>query len=98
VVVDGFAAERPVIVFDNAGVGGSSGTTPEDIAEMTRHALAFIKAIGLPQLDLLGFSLGGAGSIFFSSKRRRAKKPAKRSPSVSRAARWIGCPIRLKRL
>jgi pimeloyl-ACP methyl ester carboxylesterase len=59
VVVDGFAAERPVIVFDNAGVGGSSGTTPEDVAEMTRHALAFIKAIGLPQLDLLGFSLGG---------------------------------------
>jgi pimeloyl-ACP methyl ester carboxylesterase len=59
VVVDGFAAERPVIVFDNAGVGGSSGTTPEDVAEMTRQALAFINALGLLQMDLLGFSLGG---------------------------------------
>src|ERR1700736_2841939 len=59
VVVDGFAAIRPVIVFDNAGVGGSSGVTPNNVPEMTAHALAFIEALGLTRMDLLGFSLGG---------------------------------------
>ncbi len=59
VVVDGFAAARPVILFDNAGVGGTSGTTPDNVAEMTAYVLAFINALGLAHMDLLGFSLGG---------------------------------------
>jgi pimeloyl-ACP methyl ester carboxylesterase len=59
VVVDGFASVRPVIVFDSAGVGGSGGTTPDNVPEMTGYALAFINALRLVQMDLLGFSLGG---------------------------------------
>lgn len=58
-VVDGFARERPVVLFDNAGVSRSSGATPETVHTMADDAAAFIAALGLTQVDLLGFSLGG---------------------------------------
>jgi pimeloyl-ACP methyl ester carboxylesterase len=58
-VTDGFASERPVILFDNAGVAGSSGETPDTVEAMAAHAAAFIDALGLARLDVLGFSLGG---------------------------------------
>ena len=58
-LVDGLASARPVILFDNAGVSRSSGTTPDSVAAMARHAYAFVEALGLEQVDLLGFSLGG---------------------------------------
>lgn len=58
-VVDGLARERTVVLFDNAGVSRSSGVTPDNVREMADHALAFIEALGLKQVDLLGFSLGG---------------------------------------
>lgn len=58
-VVDGLAAERRVIAFDNRGVGGSTGQTPGSVREMAQDAVAFIAALGLEQVDLLGFSLGG---------------------------------------
>jgi pimeloyl-ACP methyl ester carboxylesterase len=58
-VVDGIAATRPVIVFDNRGIGASEGSTPNSIAAMARDATAFLRALALEQVDLLGFSLGG---------------------------------------
>ncbi len=58
-VVDGLAARHQVIVFDNRGVGGSGGSTPKTVEEMARDAVAFIGALGLSKVDLLGFSLGG---------------------------------------
>ena len=58
-VVDGLAAEYRVIAFDNRGVGASGGTTPTSVAEMAQDAMAFIRALGLTQVNLLGFSLGG---------------------------------------
>ena len=58
-VVDGIAAERRVIVFDNRGVGASEGTTPNSVEAMARDAIAFIRALGLERVDLFGFSLGG---------------------------------------
>ena len=58
-VIDGIAAQRRVIAFDNRGVGGSGGAVPTTIEEMGRDAIAFIRALGLMQVDLLGFSLGG---------------------------------------
>ncbi len=58
-VVNALAADRPVIAFDNAGVGRSTGQTPDNIAAMARDALAFIDLLGLSEVDLLGFSLGG---------------------------------------
>jgi pimeloyl-ACP methyl ester carboxylesterase len=58
-VVDGIAAKHRVITFDNRGVGASSGKTPNSVEVMARDAVAFIKALGLAQVDLLGFSMGG---------------------------------------
>ena len=57
-VVDTLAADRPVIAFDNAGVGRSTGQTPNNIEAMARHAVDFITLLGLSEVDLLGFSLG----------------------------------------
>ncbi|RTM08670.1 MAG: alpha/beta hydrolase [Hyphomicrobiales bacterium] len=58
-VVNALAADRQVIAFDNAGVGRSTGQTPDNIEAMARDAVAFIKLLGLSEVDLLGFSLGG---------------------------------------
>ncbi len=59
-VIDGIAAHHRVIAFDNRGVGASGGTVPHTVEEMGRDAIAFIRAMGFEQVDLLGFSLGGA--------------------------------------
>ncbi len=58
-VVNALAADRPVIAFDNAGVGLSTGRTPDNVATMGRDAVDFINVLGLSEVDLLGFSLGG---------------------------------------
>ncbi|MEU5312256.1 alpha/beta hydrolase [Streptomyces sp. NPDC021562] len=58
-LVDALAAEREVILVDLAGVGGSTGTTPNTVEEMAHDAIAFLDAIKLGRFDLLGFSLGG---------------------------------------
>ena len=58
-VVNALAADRPVIAFDNAGVGLSTGQTPDNVATMARDAVDFINVLGLTEVDLLGFSLGG---------------------------------------
>jgi len=58
-VVDGIAAKHRVITFDNRGVGASSGSTPNTIEAMAKDAVAFIRALDLDQVDLLGFSMGG---------------------------------------
>ncbi len=57
-LIDALAATRRVITFDNAGVGGSTGTTPDTIEQMARDAIAFIAAMQFSQVDLLGFSIG----------------------------------------
>jgi pimeloyl-ACP methyl ester carboxylesterase len=58
-VVDGIAAKRRVITFDNRGVGGSTGKTSDTIQAMADDAVTFIRALGLEQVDLHGFSMGG---------------------------------------
>jgi pimeloyl-ACP methyl ester carboxylesterase len=58
-VTDGLAKDREVILFDNAGIGASSGTTPNTIPAMATDAIAFIKALGISKTDILGYSLGG---------------------------------------
>ena len=58
-VIDGIAAQRRVIAFDNRGVGASGGSVPYTVEEMGRDAIAFIRAMGLKKVDLFGFSLGG---------------------------------------
>lgn len=57
-LVDLLAGQREVIVFDNTGVGGTSGRTPSTISEMAGDAVDFLSALGLEEVDLLGFSIG----------------------------------------
>jgi pimeloyl-ACP methyl ester carboxylesterase len=58
-LVDRLAQDREVILVDNRGVGGSTGVVPDNVTDMARDALAFIDALGLDEVDVLGFSLGG---------------------------------------
>jgi pimeloyl-ACP methyl ester carboxylesterase len=58
-VTDGLAVTREVILFNNAGISNSSGEVPGTIEEMGAHAIAFIKALGLEEVIVLGFSVGG---------------------------------------
>jgi pimeloyl-ACP methyl ester carboxylesterase len=58
-VIDGIAAHHRVIAFDNRGVGATGGTVPTTVEQMGADAIAFIRALGLQQVDVFGFSLGG---------------------------------------
>ena len=58
-LVDDIAAGREVILVDNSGVGLSTGSTPHSVKGLARDVLAFIDALGLTEIDLFGFSLGG---------------------------------------
>jgi pimeloyl-ACP methyl ester carboxylesterase len=57
-LIDALAAERRVVPFDNVGVAGTNGTTPNTIEAMAHDAIAFIEAMDMPRIDLLGFSIG----------------------------------------
>ena len=57
-LIDALASDRRVVTFDNAGVGGSTGTTPNTIEQMAHDAVDFITALDLGQVDILGFSIG----------------------------------------
>jgi pimeloyl-ACP methyl ester carboxylesterase len=57
-LVDALAENRRVVAFDNSGVAGSTGQTPDKIAEMAHDAIMFLDALELSEVDLLGFSIG----------------------------------------
>ena len=58
-IIDGIAAHHHVIAFDNRGIGATGGSVPSTVEQMGADAIAFIRALGLEQVDLFGFSLGG---------------------------------------
>lgn len=60
------AVYRPLIVFDNAGIGASTGTIPRTFAGWAADAIAFVSALGLMQIDLLGYSMSGAAAQMFA--------------------------------
>jgi pimeloyl-ACP methyl ester carboxylesterase len=57
-LIDALAAARRVVTFDNAGVGGSTGTTPDTVGQMAHDAIAFLSAMEFGPADILGFSIG----------------------------------------
>ncbi|MBO2011579.1 alpha/beta fold hydrolase [Hymenobacter negativus] len=57
-VTNGLAETHRIVLFDNVGVGNTSGETPTTVAQMTRDAYDFIQALGFERVDVLGFSLG----------------------------------------
>lgn len=58
-ITDGLAKNREVILFDNAGIGASSGETPASFPRAASDAIAFITALGIGKADVLGYSIGG---------------------------------------
>src|SRR5881275_1904600 len=57
-LIDALAADRRVVTFDNVGVGATTGRTPNSVEAMARGAIAFLEAMDLRRVDLLGFSIG----------------------------------------
>src|SRR5262245_13815504 len=57
-LVDALAVERPVVAFDNVGVAATTGATPNTVEAMAHDAIAFLDAMNLQRVDLLGFSIG----------------------------------------
>jgi pimeloyl-ACP methyl ester carboxylesterase len=70
-LVAALASQRRVVAFDNAGVGGTTGTTPDTIEQMARDAIAFIAALDAPLVDILGFSIGS----FVAARSAAATRP-----------------------
>ena len=68
-VTDPLALGHEVILFESAGLGRSTGQVPENMAGMAAHALAFVDALGLKLLDILGYSLGGMVAQHVALKR-----------------------------
>jgi pimeloyl-ACP methyl ester carboxylesterase len=58
-LIDRVAQDREVSLLANRGVGASTGIVPDSVTDMARDVLLFVDALGLSQIDLLGFSLGG---------------------------------------
>jgi len=58
-VTDPLAAGREVILFDNVGIGRSTGRVPNTVQEMAAQVLEFLDGLGVTTCDVLGFSLGG---------------------------------------
>jgi len=79
-LTDGFAHDREVILFNNAGISSSSGEVPTSIEEMAQHAAAFTDTLGIEKLDALGFSMGGLIAQQFSIGR----------PTLGRLSSWHG--------
>jgi pimeloyl-ACP methyl ester carboxylesterase len=70
-VINALAKTRPVVVFNNRGVGATNGVVADNISQMTTDAYSFIQALGYKQVDLLGFSMGG-----FVAQELAAQHPA----------------------
>lgn len=58
-LIDALASDREVIIFDTVGVGASQGVSPASVHGMADNAAAFIQALNLGPVDILGWSLGG---------------------------------------
>jgi len=74
-VIDGIAAKRHVIAFDNRGVGASEGTTPHSVAGMARDAVSLVQAL---ELDRVGSSASRS-----EASSRRSSRTSTRGSSGS---------------
>jgi pimeloyl-ACP methyl ester carboxylesterase len=68
-VTDALAAGRELVLFDNAGIGRSSGEVPSTVAGMASHAVAFLDGAGIETCDVLGYSLGGMVALQMAQDR-----------------------------
>jgi pimeloyl-ACP methyl ester carboxylesterase len=57
-LIDALASHLRVVAFDNVGVGGTKGTTPNTVEQMAADAISFLDAMEFDRVDILGFSIG----------------------------------------
>ena len=58
-IINLLASQRTLILLDNSGVGKSGGEVPTTYVGWAENVIALVNALGIEQLDLLGFSMGG---------------------------------------
>ncbi|ULR47910.1 alpha/beta fold hydrolase [Streptomyces deccanensis] len=83
-LTDGLAESREVILFNGRGIASSSGTPRNRMEDMADDIAAVIRALGLEQVDLLGFSIGGW----------QAEEVALRHPQLVRKLLLLGTGLR----
>ena len=67
-LIDAVARDRRVILFDNVGVGESDGQTPGNLEQIADDAASFVRALGLTEVDFLGWSMGGMTAQILAAK------------------------------
>ena len=58
-LVNNIAAKRPAIIFDQSGVGRSDSAVATNYDGWAENVVALVESLGLTQVDLFGFSMGG---------------------------------------
>ncbi|KAF2258659.1 alpha/beta-hydrolase [Lojkania enalia] len=58
-LLNSLARNRPLVVFDYVGHGNSTGKPATTAAESAAYLGSFLSQIGLKEVDVLGFSMGG---------------------------------------
>ncbi|PVH91118.1 alpha/beta-hydrolase [Periconia macrospinosa] len=58
-LINSIAEHRPVILVDYVGVGLSVGEVATTIRQSAAQMIEFLQLIGEPEVDVLGFSIGG---------------------------------------
>src|SRR5262249_60767909 len=86
---DPVASGREVILFDNAGIGRSSGEVPETVAAMATHVVAFLDATRSRPRSQGDLRL----SITKTLLRREGRSEAQWIAPVFSAGRLIGPPL-----
>ncbi|HIV69315.1 MAG TPA: alpha/beta hydrolase [Candidatus Aquabacterium excrementipullorum] len=83
-LTDGLARSREVILFNGRGIASSTGTPRNRIEDLADDIALAIQALGLAQVDLLGFSIGGF----------QAQEVALRHPRLVRKLLLLGTGLR----
>jgi pimeloyl-ACP methyl ester carboxylesterase len=58
-LLNAIATKHRVIVFDNAGVGLSTGEAPDTFSGMADDVARFVRGLGIDRADFVGWSIGG---------------------------------------
>lgn len=58
-LINSLAKSRSILLYDNYGVGKSGGDVPGSCAEWAEVGINLVKALGIKQVDVFGFSMGG---------------------------------------
>lgn len=61
-IINRLAAQRPVILIDNSGVGKSGDEVATTYRGWGDNVIAVLSALGIEKIDLLGFSMAGCAA------------------------------------